>query len=160
MTFIIYPLWPLAINHFLKVITKTPSLLFLTCPEEIKDIIMHMTTKLSAGFDNVSIEIIKLSIKYIVEPLSHLVNNSLTNGQVPDSWKIATVCPIFKSGNNADITNYRPISVLLSFSKILEKLVYSRLLNYLSLHSILSDNQYGFWDNHNTSMAVLEWQIK
>ena len=78
------------------------------------------------------------------------------SGRVPDSLKIAKVCPIFKSGNNADFTNYRPISVLPSFSIILEKLVNSRLLNYLSQHSILSDNQYGFRNNHDTSMAVLE----
>ena len=72
--------------------------LLLTSPEEIKDIVTHMTTKWSAGFDNVSIEIIKLSIKYIAEPLSHLVNNSFMSGLVPDSLKIAKVCPIFKSG--------------------------------------------------------------
>ena len=77
-------------------------------------------------------------------------------GRVPDSLKIAKVCPIFKSDNNAAFTNYRPISVLPSFSKIFEKLVYIRLLNYLSQHSILSDNQYDFRNNHDTSMAVLE----
>ena len=78
------------------------------------------------------------------------------NGRVPDSLKIAKVYPIFKSSNNADFTNYRSISVFSRFSKIFEKLVYIRLLNYLSQHSILSDNQYGFRNNHDSSMAVLE----
>ena len=75
---------------------------------------------------------------------------------VPDSLKIANGCPIFKSDNNADFTNQRPISVLPSFFKIVEKLVYNRLLNYLSQHSILSDNQYSFRDNHDASMTGLE----
>ena len=110
---------------------------------------------MSAGFDNVSIEIIKLSIKYIVEPLSHLVKNSFEWSSTR-FLKIARVCPIFKSGNNADFINFRPISVLPSFSKIFEKLFYNRLLNYLSQDSILSVNQYGFRNNHDTSMALLE----
>ena len=91
-----YPPRPLVINHFLKVITKTPHYV-LSSPEEIKDIAMHTTTKLSAGFDNVSIEIIKLSIKYIAEPLSHLVNNSFMSGLIPDFLKIARVCPYLKA---------------------------------------------------------------
>ena len=115
-----------------------------------------MGTKRSADFDNVSIEIIKMSIKYIAEPLSHLVNNSFMSGRVPDFLQIAKVCNIFKSGNNADFTNYRSISVLPNVSKIFEKLVYIRLFNYLSQHSILSDNQYGFRNNHDISMTVLE----
>ena len=114
-----------------------------------------MTTKRSDGFDNVSIEIIKLSIKYITEPLSHLVNNSFIRGLVPDSLKIAKVCPIFKS-DFTDFTSYRPISVLSSFSKIFEKLVYNRLLNYLFQHSILSNNQYGF--GISTTQAWLFWK--
>ena len=82
---------------------------------------MHMTIKLSTGFDNVSIEMIKLSIEYIAEPLSHLVNNSFMSGLVPDSLTISRVCPIFKISNNAEF-NDRPISVLRSFSKIIENL--------------------------------------
>ena len=128
------------------------------CPLNTKDIksLEYPITCTITGFDNVSIAIIKLCIKYIAEPLSHQVNNSFTNGRVPDSLKIAKVCTIFKSGNNADFTNYRPISVLPIFSKLFEKLVYIRLLNYLSQHSILSDNQYGFRTNHDTRLAVLE----
>ena len=73
------------------------------------------------------------------------------SGLVPDSFKIAKVCHIFKSGSNADFTNYRTISVLPSFSKIFENLVYNRLLNYLSQHSTLSN----FRNNHDISMTVL-----
>ena len=68
---------PSTVGHksFLEGVYKDSFSLFLTSPEEIKDIVTHMTTKWSASFINVSIEIIKLSIKYIAEPLFHLVNN-------------------------------------------------------------------------------------
>ena len=79
-----------------------------------------MTTKRSAGCDNVSIEIIKLSVKYITEPISHLINNSLMSGRVPDFLKIAKVYSIFKSGNNADFANYRPMSVFQASLKYLK----------------------------------------
>jgi len=57
--------------------------------------------------------------------LSALINKSFECGIVPDQLKIARVCPIFKSGDQTDFTNYRPISVLPAFSKIFEKNIYS-----------------------------------
>jgi hypothetical protein len=114
-----------------------------------------MTTKKSAGYDDISLEIMKLAIPFVAHPLSTIVNNSFTLGLMPDSLKIAKVCPVFKSGDFNEFNNYRPISVLPSFSKIFEKLVYNRLLNYLSKQSILFKNQYGFRSNHDTCMAVI-----
>ena len=70
----------------------------------------------------------KLSMPYIAEPRSCLINKSLTQGIVPDSLKIARVCPVFKSDDEAEFTNYSPISILPSFSKIFEKVVYNGLI--------------------------------
>ena len=69
--------------------------------------------------------------------------------------KIAKVIPIFKKGDKLDRGNYRPISLLTSFSKILEKLVYSRLIKFLSCCKILSDNQFGFRKKHSTNHAMI-----
>ena len=69
--------------------------------------------------------------------------------------KIARVMPIFKSGDSSLLTNYRPVSVLPVFSKILEKVVYNRILKYLDKHGILFKNQYGFRKGHSTSFALL-----
>ena len=115
-----------------------------------------MAAKKSAGFDNISVEIMKLSMPYIAEPRSCLINKSLTQGIVPDSLKVARICPVFKSGDKAEFTNYRPISILPSFSKFFEKFVYNRLIKYLLEQSILNKNQYGFHSKHDTSMAVIE----
>ncbi len=66
-------------------------------------------------------------------------------GIFPDRLKYAIIKPIFKKkGDDQDITNYRPISLLTSFSKIIEKLIYNRLIEHISSYSILADEQYGF----------------
>ena len=63
---------------------------------------------------------------------------------------------MFKSGDQSDFTNYRPISVLLAFSKIFGKLVHTRLMNYLEKHSVLTENQFGFRSNRDTCLAVAD----
>ena len=70
--------------------------------------------------------------------------------------KIARVVPLFKAGDRSLFTNYRPVSILPSFSKFLEKVVYSRLYNYLCKLEILCDNQFGFRKNHSTSLALID----
>ena len=69
--------------------------------------------------------VIKNSIDIISEPLMYIINLSLAQGIVPKQMKIARVTPIYKSGDHALFTNYRPISVLPSFSKLLERVVYN-----------------------------------
>ena len=70
--------------------------------------------------------------------------------------KVAKVVPIFKGGEKKHFTNYRPVSLLPQFSKVLEKLFHSRLSNFIDRYSILNDNQYGFRKNRSTSLALLE----
>ena len=70
--------------------------------------------------------------------------------------KVAKVVPIFKGGEKKLFTNYRPVSLLPQFSKVLEKLFHSRLSNFIDRYSILNDNQYGFRKNRSTSLALLE----
>ena len=74
--------------------------------------------------------------------------------------KIARVTPIYKSGDRAMFTNYRPISVLPSFSKLLERVVYNRILEYINKFNILCSNQYGFRKNHSTSLALIDFYDK
>ncbi len=71
--------------------------------------------------------------------------------------KIAKVIPIYKTGNRHELSNYRPVSLLPQFSKILEKIMYSRLNDFITKHNILSDQQYGFRANRTTSLALMEF---
>ena len=98
--------------------------------------------------------LIKESIDIIISPLTCMINLSITSGIVRKQLKIARVIPSFKSGEQDIFTNYRPVSVLPAFSKILERVMYNRLLRFLNNHNILSDNQYGFRKHHSTAYAL------
>ena len=89
------------------------------------------------------------------KPLLHIFNVSLQNGTFPDELKIARVTPLFKNGSDSDLGNYRPISVLPCFSKILEKIMYNRLYKHLSDNNVLYKKQFGFQEKHSTEHAIL-----
>ena len=99
---------------------------------------------------------IKCIIKEISKPLCHIFNLSLSTGIFPDKLKIARVTPVFKSGDKCELSNYRPISVLPCFSKILEKIVYNRTVKFLDRNNILGSYQYGFRSKYSTSMALTD----
>ena len=80
----------------------------------------------------------------------------LQKGVFPDSMKIARVIPIFKTGDAQEFSNYRPVSILPQFSKILEKIFHNRLMSFLNDKQILYNGQFGFRKNHSTSIAILE----
>jgi hypothetical protein len=129
-----------------------------TTDEEIIRIIKQLKPKTSCGFDNINSKIIKLSNMTIALPLAHIINLSLSHGIVPNQMKLAKVIPIYKDKETNLIKNYRPISLLPSFSKILEKVVYKRLYNYFQEYNLLYSSQYGFRKNFSTELAILEFQ--
>ena len=90
-------------------------------PNELSEISNSFRSGKSAGHDRIPISIIKQSIQIIAEPLAHIINLSITRGIVPDQMKIARFVPCFKAGDRYLCTNYRPVSILPSFSKFLEK---------------------------------------
>ena len=123
--------------------------------QEIIDLVNDLRSGTAAGYDTISVSIAKESIGIISEPLTHIINLSIQSGIVPDRMKIARVIPIFKSGDSSLLTNYRPVSVLPVFFKLLEKVIYNRILKYLDKHCILFKNQYGFRKGQSTSFALL-----
>jgi len=137
-----------------------PNSLFLTptTPYEIDKIIDLLKPKTSCGHDGLSPKLIKKCSTNIVNPLTHIVNLSLSSGIVPQQMKIAKVIAIFKKENPSLLENYRPISLLPTFSKILERIVYNRLYQYLQTHDILTPAQYGFRKKLSTELAILEAQ--
>ena len=80
---------------------------------------------------------------------------SIESGMFPDSWKIARVAPIFKSGSTEDRLNYRPISVLPVVSRLFEKLIYDQLYEYLDSNMHLFKDQYGFRNLHSVVSCLL-----
>jgi len=86
----------------------------------------------------------------------YIFNLSFTTGIVPDLIKIAKVVPVYKKGERNVPGNYRPISLLSIFDKIVDKLMYKRLLMFLEMNDILYEYQFGFRKNYSTSQAVME----
>ncbi len=133
----------------------TPLNLQNTTPEHIVKIVKSFAPKNSADTDGVSSKMIKFIIEEISLPLSHIFNLSLQTGQFPKQLQTSRVIPIFKSGNPLECDNYRPISLLSAFSKILEKIVAKKLLAHLSENNLLYDHQYGFLPGRSTEQNLL-----
>jgi hypothetical protein len=106
--------------------------------------------KKTPDMTGISTNLLKRIQHSLILPLKHIFTQSLATGIVPHKLKIAKVIPIYKSADASDINNYRPISLLSSFSKILEKIVQVRLTNYLNTHNLISTQQFGFRPGHST----------
>ena len=92
----------------------------------------------------------------IIFPLCHIINMSFSKGIFPEKQKIVKVIPLHKGGSTQDLNNFRPISLLSIFDKIIEKIVHKKLYHFLDLHNILFENQFGFRKNNSTSYALME----
>ena len=118
--------------------------------------ITNSLSNTSPGLDDIPVKLIKAVINYIALPLCHIFNTSLGSGIFPNDLKIAKIIPVFKKGDKSDLKNYRPISILSSFSKILEKIVYVRILQHLEHFNIIHESQYGFRCGRSTCDAILQ----
>ena len=118
---------------------------------EFINIIDQMEPKNSLDLNGISTKILK-SIKYeIATPLVHLFNTSIRTGKFPSKLKTSRTVPVFKSGDPLSCDNYRPISLLSSISKILEKFVANQLVNHLEYNKLIYEHQYGFQRGKSTA---------
>lgn len=124
---------------------------------EILESIKQLQPKKSSDFNGISMFFLKKVINSILKPFHHIVLLSLSTGIVPSQLKIAKVIPIFKSGDHTVMDNYRPISLLSNFSKILEKVVGNRLTSYLEDNELLSPSQYGFRKGRSTMHPLVHF---
>ena len=118
---------------------------------EIMDIIKELKSGKSS---DIPINVIKKSSTIISPYLANLFNNCMKDGLFPDELKLGKVTPIYKKDNEELFENYRPISTLPVFGKILEKLIYCRLYSFLIAKGIITENQFGFRKGHSTSHAL------
>ena len=99
------------------------------------------------------IKALRTSITY---PLCHIFNTSLSEGTFPDRMKMAKVIPLYKGKDMDLMINYRPISLLITLSKLLEKIMYTRLYRYLETQKLLYSSQYGFRTKRSCEQAIME----
>jgi hypothetical protein len=125
-----------------------------TSTREILKAIRTLKTTNSAGYDEISSRVLKLSGPYIASPLTYICNTALKHGIFPDRLEYAIVKPVHKKGSKLNLSNYRPISLLPVFSKVLEKIIYARLYTHLLKNGILSLHQFGFREHHSVDQAI------
>ena len=125
---------------------------------DVSEIINNLQKKSSCGIDGLNSIVIKSCSKSLLKPLTLIINQSLNTGIFPDKLKIAKVIPIYKEKDldPNNLSNYRPISILPTLSKVFEKIVHNQVYNYFSNFNLFFNSQYGFRENHSTEFASIE----
>lgn len=123
---------------------------------EVDKIIAKLPNKASSGYDKINNKLLKLLKDEISKPLSDVLNKSLVQGIFPSNMKLSEVVPLHKGNKRNTPENYWPISLLVTISKVLEKLVYKRVYGFLQSNGSLYISQYGFRSNHSTDNTVTE----
>jgi hypothetical protein len=127
-----------------------------TTEVEIKSIIHSLKSKSSSSYDEITSKILKACSALISCPLTHNCNHSLYTGILLDCLKMSVVKPLYKKGGKTNMTNYRPISLLTTFSKVLEKVMYNRLSHHMHTNNISVPVQFDFWKGLSTENAAFK----
>ena len=127
-----------------------------TTPKEIEKIIKSLKSKNSHGYDGIPMKILKVSTPFITSPLTYTCNKSVSSGIFPSWLKFSEIKPLHKKGDRTDITNFRPVSLLTSYSKILEKVIYIRFYQHIKQNNILATEEFGFRNNSSTEKALFK----
>lgn len=125
--------------------------------DEVLKAINSLKPKTSSGIDDISAKLTKTCKEELVTPLTNIINKSLNQGIFPEQLKTAKVYPKYKNGPPTDISSYRPISLIPTFSKIFEKIVLERLLLHLEQNRLLTDQQHGFCKGRSTTTALIQF---
>ena len=117
---------------FLEDSIQSSIYLFPVTSTKIEREIDHIKATKAVGPFSIPIPLLKILISYLAKPLENILNYSLSSGKVPDKFKIAKVILVQKKGSTTLLNNYHPISLLPVYNRILEKLMYKRLINFIS----------------------------
>ena len=146
------PTAPMTYEHFLKNPQANSFFLHPTDPGEISKIMNSFSSHKAAGL--IPAKFFKAGAPALCCILSNLINDSFSTGIFPQTLKLARVTPIFKEGSPYVAANYRPISIISVIAKLVEKLVYNRLIKYIEKNSIINNSQFGFRSGHSTTHAI------
>lgn len=122
---------------------------------EVNKIIHSLKNKPSSGIDEFSSQTVKYCANELTQPLTLIINKSFAEGHFPSRLKVSKVYAKHKKGPKSDPQNYRPISLISTFAKIIEKLVLKRLMAYLIQHNLITANQHGFQKGKSTISAII-----
>ena len=123
---------------------------------EVKRLLTQLRAHKATGPDGIGNWVLKHCSNTLCKPLTVLFNKSLADGVFPRTWKLANVSPVYKKGSKSDKVNYRPISLLSNMSKVLEKIVFKRLYEYLTENRLLTEKNSGFKKKDSTTNQLLK----
>lgn len=123
--------------------------------KEVSQVIHSLKNKSSCGIDEYSSKTVKHCTEELTQPLTSIINKSFSLGQFPTKLKVSKVYPKHKKGPKTDPKNYRPISLISTFSKIIEKIVLKRLTTHLKQYDLITDSQHGFQKGKSTLSAII-----
>ena len=150
---------PPTYSHFSRFLrNRNSNSIFLThtTSEEVTKVIGSFSPSKSSGPNSIPIKVLKLLKHDISAPISFLINRSFTTGIFPSALKTSKVVPVFKKkGSPLEISNYRPISLLSNIEKIYEKMMYSRLMDFLNHFNQIYTRQFGFRKAHSTINTLI-----
>ncbi|XP_049952417.1 uncharacterized protein LOC126467413 [Schistocerca serialis cubense] len=127
------------------------------CVEDVHSVILSLSKSDLLDIYNISSKILKLSSHNIAEVLCHIINYCFNERCFPEKLKVVKVIPVHKKGDNNLPSNYRPVSLVLLLSKVIEKLMSIQIINFLDSHQLLSNSQFGFRKNLSTCDAVMSY---
>lgn len=124
--------------------------------EDILRAIYMLKNKNTWDCDGINVRLLKIMAATIIKPLTYIINKCLQRGIFPDVLKRAEIKPIFKKGDKNQPANYRPISILPTFSKIVESLISSEFTKFFNKNGIISKQQHGFQQEKSTLSAMVQ----
>ena len=123
---------------------------------DVYNVLISLDPNKALSIDGIGPKILKNCSESLFQPLCHLFNLSLSSSIIPIEWKIHRIIPIFKSGDRSSISNYRPISLLYNVSKVLEHIIFNKIINYNHITTMISPDQFGFLQHRSFTSLALE----
>ena len=123
--------------------------------DNINIILNSMSANKATGLDDLSPRFVKDGARVIAPMITHIVNMSIRQGIIPDDLKRARVIPIHKKGRRTDPSMYRPISILSTISKVIEKVIHDQVFTYLKTNGLLYEFQSGFRQSYSTNTCLI-----
>ena len=142
--------------QYLGTPTKTSFNFHCSTEMETMKAIDTLENKSSSVHDGISKKIVKLLKNEFSKPLTGIINQMLKTGIFPDSFNTSKIVPLFKKGDHGLPTNYRPISLLPTISKVFERVIYDQMYLYFNNNNLLADEQFKFRKNHSTEYAAIK----
>lgn len=136
--------------------------MFLTPVDDkiVRDVLKNLKNSNSVGVDGINTEVLKRCADLIAHPLAYLINLMLDRGVFPEILKLAKIVPIYKKGDTEKVENFRPIALLSVISKIVERILFDKIISFLTSNNILHSAQHGFLKNRSTTTAIHDFLSK